>query len=353
MNNQHQTVISSAAGRAPKVLITGASGFVGSHLTDYALANGYAPCAGVRASSSRAYLQDPRIHFIDLPLADAGRLTETLRQCKAEHGVFDYVIHAAGIISAERSQFDRINFGFTRNLADALIGAGMTPKKFIYISSLSAFGPGDGLSQRPIGHDDTPRPNTAYGQSKLKAEKYLFSLPASFPFIILRPTGIYGPRDRGYLTYIKMVNNGLVPFLGRRPQYITFIHVRDLAKATFAACVSPLSRRAYFVADNEVYTTREYAEIIRQQLGKRRLFSVSFPLWFVKAVFYSTDRLYSWFGRTPASLNIDKYNILCARSWICDTVPLRTDLHFSPDYRLDEALREVIESYRQDGWLKN
>jgi nucleoside-diphosphate-sugar epimerase len=351
MNNQDEIALFPTAERVPKILITGASGFVGSHLVDAALANGYETYAGVRASSSRTYLQDPRIHFIDLPLADAGKLTETLRQFKATHGAFDYVIHVAGIISAtDRSQFERINFCFTKHLADALIAAEMTPKKFIYISSLSSFGPGDGISQRPIRHDDMPRPNTAYGQSKLKAEEYLFSLPA-FPFIIMRPTGIYGPRDKGYLAYIKIVNNGFVPFLGRRPQYITFIHVRDLAKATFAACVSPLSRRAYFVADNEVYTTKEYAAIIKKQLGKKRLVSVSFPLWFVKMTFYTIDRLYGWIGRTPASINADKYNILCARSWICDTEPLRTDLHFTPDYRLDEAIKEVIDTYRRDGWL--
>ncbi|MDR0729063.1 MAG: NAD(P)-dependent oxidoreductase [Prevotellaceae bacterium] len=351
MNSKHKIAVCPAAAGAARVLITGASGFVGGHLVEAALANGYETYAGVRASSSREYLQDSRIHFIDLPLSDAGRLTESLRQFRAAHGAFDYVIHAAGIISAtDRSQFERINFGFTKHLADALIAAGMTPKKFIYISSLSSFGPGDGVSQRPIRHDDTPRPNTAYGQSKLKAEEYLFSLPA-FPFIIMRPTGIYGPRDKGYLTYIKMVDNGFVPLLGRRPQYITFIHVRDLAKAVFAACVSPLSRRAYFIADNEVYTTKEYAAIIKKHLGKKRLVSVSFPLWFVKTAFYTVDRLYGWFGRTPASINADKYNILSARSWICDTSPLRADLHFTPDYRLDEATKEVIDMYKKDGWL--
>jgi nucleoside-diphosphate-sugar epimerase len=332
-------------------LITGASGFVGGHLTGYALANGYETYAGVRASSKRTYLQDARIHIVDLPLPDAGQLTAFLQRFRAEHGVFDYVIHAAGVISAtDHSQFDRINFGFTKHLADALITAGMTPKKFIYISSLSSFGSGDALSLRPLRHDDVPRPNTAYGRSKRKAEEYLYSLPA-FPFIILRPTGIYGPRDRGYLSYIKMIDKGIAPFFGRRPQYITFIHVYDLVRAAFAACGSPLSRRAYFVADGDVYTTKEYAAILQRALGKKRVARASIPLWLVKTVFYTADRLYGLFGRTPAAINADKYHILSARSWICDTEPLRRELLFVPQYRLAEAVKEVIALYRRDGWL--
>lgn len=350
MNIRNETTPAATPAQQPKVLITGASGFIGGHLADYALANGYDVYACVRASSSRAYLQDSRIRCVELPLADAERLTASLQRLKAAHGRFDYVIHTAGVISAtDRSQFDRINFGFTKHLADSLMAADMTPKKFIYLSSLSAFGPGDGVLKRPIRHDDVPRPNTAYGKSKLKAEEYLFSLPA-FPFVILRPTGVYGPRDKGYLSYIKIIHNGFVPFLGRRPQYITFIHVNDLARAVFAACDAPLSRRAYFIADNEVYTTRQFAAIIKKHLGKKRLLTVSFPLWFVKAVFYTVGRLAGWFGFASA-VNADKYNILCARSWICDTAPLRADLHFTPRYRLDEALKDVIDTYRKDGWL--
>jgi nucleoside-diphosphate-sugar epimerase len=344
----------------PSVLITGASGFVGSHLVDYALAEQFTPCAGIRASSSKAYLQDPRIRFLHLPLSDVAKLTAQLRQYRAVHGVFDYVVHVAGIVNAtDPQEFERVNFGYTKNLVDALMAADMVPKKMVYISSLSAFGPGGSdKTQRPdkagypaaIRHSDTPKPNTAYGKSKLQAERYLYSLPG-FPFIILRPTGIYGPRDRGYLAYIKMVDSGFMPRMGYSPQYITFIHVKDLARVVFAALTAPWVRRAYFVADGDVYTTKAFSEIIKKHLGKKYVFSFPLPLWLVKAVAYTADALYRWRGRTPSSLNADKYPILTARSWICDTAPLRRDLHFTPACRLDESLKDLIADYRKEGLL--
>ena len=185
-----------------RILVTGASGFIGSFLIEKALEKGYDTWAGVRKSSSREYLQDKRIQFIDLQFNNRKELTNQLKDFATEHGKFDYIIHNAGVTKClDSHDFDKINFGYTANFIDALTEAESIPQKFVLMSSLSAFGIGDEKNYTPIKLTDTPSPNTAYGISKLKAEQYLQS-KKDFPYIILRPTGVYGPREKDYFLMI-------------------------------------------------------------------------------------------------------------------------------------------------------
>ncbi len=170
------------------ILITGASGFIGSFIVEEALRRGFETWAAVRKSSSRAYLQDPRIHFIELDFNSKDKLVEQLRG----HD-FDYVVHAAGVTKClHPDDFFRVNYEGTRNLVEAILELHMPMRRFIYMSSLSIFGAI--REQQPyhnITEHDTPHPNTAYGRSKLMAEKYLDSVGNEFNYIVLRPTGVY------------------------------------------------------------------------------------------------------------------------------------------------------------------
>ena len=161
-----------------KILITGASGFIGSFIVEEALRQGFDTWAVVRKSSSKAYLQDERINFIELNLSSKSQLVEQLRGHQ-----FDYVVHAAGVTKCLNKQdFSRINTEGTKNLIDALLEVGMPLKRFVFISSLSIFGAIK--EQQPyeeIKESDTPRPNTAYGKSKLAAEAYLEQMASRVP----------------------------------------------------------------------------------------------------------------------------------------------------------------------------
>ena len=188
-----------------RILITGASGFIGSFIVEEALAKGMEVWAAVRKSSSRAFLTDNRIHFIQLTLSDASRLCEELQ----DHA-FDYVVHAAGVTKCLHAEdFHKVNTLGTENLVKALIATHQPLRRFVYLSSLSIFGPI--REQQPYGEildTDTPQPNTAYGRSKLAAEQFLDSLKAAstdFPFVVLRPTGVYGPRERDYFMMAKSI----------------------------------------------------------------------------------------------------------------------------------------------------
>ena len=186
-----------------KILITGASGFIGSFIVEEALRQGMETWAAVRGSSSRQFLQDKSINLIELNLDSEQQLVEQLQGHE-----FDYVVHAAGVTKClDKRDFHRINTEGTKHLVTALRRLGMPLRHFVYLSSLSVFGAI--REQQPyeaIRETDTPQPNTAYGRSKLEAEQWLAQLneelgkrnEALFPYTILRPTGVYGPRERDY-----------------------------------------------------------------------------------------------------------------------------------------------------------
>jgi nucleoside-diphosphate-sugar epimerase len=222
-----------------KILVTGASGFIGSFIVEEALRRGMETWAAVRGSSKRDFLQDERIRFIELNLSSQQQLEEQLR-----HHQFDYVVHAAGVTKClNASDFYKINTEGTKHLVRALINLKMPLRRFVYISSLSIFGAI--REQQPyeeIRESDTPQPNTDYGRSKLQAEQWLDSLPTSkgasegFPYVILRPTGVYGPRERDYFMMAKSIKQHTDFAVGYRRQDITFVYVLDVVQAVFLAC---------------------------------------------------------------------------------------------------------------------
>ena len=177
------------------ILITGASGFIGSAIVNKALDLGMEVWAAVRHSSSKQYLQDKRINFIELDLSSAQQMTQALSKLR-----FDYVVHAAGLTKALRqSDFFSVNTEGTKHFVEALKNSNQELQRFVYMSSLSVFGAiKEQMPYQPIKETDTPRPNTAYGKSKWEAEKFLDGLEEAgydLPYVILRPTGVYGPRE--------------------------------------------------------------------------------------------------------------------------------------------------------------
>jgi nucleoside-diphosphate-sugar epimerase len=312
-----------------KILITGAGGFIGSYLIEEALARTSEVWAGIRRTSSREYLQDPRISFIDLIYSDREKLSRQIADHVSRHGKWDYVVHNAGVTKTLTiSDFEQVNCLYTRRFIEALQENGAIPAKFILMSSLSA----------------APPPASAYGQSKLNAERFL-EAQTGFPYIILRPTGVYGPRDKDYLLMLKTVNAGWDVAAGFQPQQLTFVYVKDLVKAVFLALESSASNRTYCVTDGKVYADDAYTQAVKRALGKKVVVKVRIPL----AVLQIISLLSEGYGRLtgkPSTLNRDKYRILRQRDWTCDTRPLQLELGFKADYDLDRGLAECVEWFR-------
>lgn len=333
-----------------KILITGASGFIGSFLVEKALLEDYEVWAGIRPSSSKEFLQDKRINFIYLNLDNKDGLRTSLIDFSSKNGKFDYIIHNAGLTKCLNFEdFERVNHLNTANFIDALQSTNSTPKKFLLMSSLSAFGVGDEKNYTPIKLTDTPHPNTAYGISKLKAEQYL-EQASNFPYIILRPTGVYGPREKDYLLMLKTIKSGLDVGAGFKPQHLTFIYARDLVDAAFLSLESNITNKAYFVADGDVYTDAQYTQLAKEVLGIKRVIKIKVPLWLLKLISIIAERI-SKITKKPSTLNSDKYKIMKQRNWECDISPLVNDLNFKPKYNLRKGLEECVEWYKLNGWL--
>jgi nucleoside-diphosphate-sugar epimerase len=333
-----------------KILITGASGFIGGFLVDEALARGYETWAGVRDSSNLTRLHDPRIHFIDLEYGDKERLTRQLTEFATEHGAWDYVIHNAGLTKAlDKKDFFRVNAGYTHNFIEAL-AAGCKPQKFLLMSSLSSYGKGNEQTFAPIRQDDPQLPDSDYGKSKLEAE-CMVRHQIYFPYIIFRPTGVYGPGEKDYFMEIKSIQSGFDFTAGLSPQHISFIYVKDLAKAALLAVENEsIINAQYFVSDGRTYTDTEFARLIQTILGKKRLLRIRIPMGLVFIACLCSE----WTGKLSGksmTLNLDKYCILKGRNWVCDTAPLWKDLNATPVYDLRRGLEESIEWYRKEGWL--
>ncbi len=333
-----------------KILITGAGGFIGGFIVEEALSRQYETWAGVRKTTSREHLSNPEIHFIDLNYGNKETLVTQLRQHQKEFGKWDYIVHNLGVTKCKNpDDFDRINYGFVKNFTEALVEADMVPRQFILMSSLGAWGLGDEEHFTPIRPTDPPRPNTRYGMSKLKAERHLESLPG-FPYVVMRPTGVYGPYEKDYYLMMKSIKYGFDFIVGFKPQLITFIYVKDLVQAIFKAIDRGVTRRGYFLSEGKAYTSTQFRKYVAAALGKRRVIPVKIPLWLLWIVSAVAEKVTGIVGRT-STLNRDKFRIMKQRNWICDISATQNELGFEPQYSLERGVNECVKWYRENGWL--
>jgi UDP-glucose 4-epimerase len=328
-----------------KVLITGASGFVGFHLIEAALGKGLDVYAAVRPGSDIKHLKEYDISFCELDYTHSPQLVKQLAA-----GGFNYIIHAAGATRAGTQQmYDTINASYAFNLASAAVeGLGGVLKKFVLVSSLAAVGPLDSRL-RLITEDTTPAPVTAYGRSKLLAEQQLKTLP-SLPLVVLRPTAVYGPRERDIFIMLRSIRRGMEPYIGRvADQHLSFVYVKDLAAVTIHSLFSNLLNETFNISDGESYDQYELANLAKQILNKKTL-RLHLPYTMVKGMAFALEKWSGWRGKTPV-LNREKLHELTAISWQCSIEKAKMQLGFRPQYSLKQGLWETLQWYRLNKWL--
>ena len=334
------------------ILITGASGFIGSFLVERGLEAGMNVWAALRATSSRKYLTDSRTQFIELDLGHDERLRAQLKAHAEQHGPFDYVIHAAGATKCRRPEdFQKTNAEGTLRLALSLLetGALRPGGRFVFLSSLSVCGPVHEIDFEPITENDTPLPNTAYGRSKLQAEHYLADVPG-LNYVVLRPTGVYGPRERDYFMMAKSIRQHVDFAVGFRPQVLTFIYVADLVEAAYLALDRGPHGAVYPLSDGRQYTSRTFSDLLQLELGVKRVVHLTAPLWVLWLVSCIAGKAAALLGRT-STLNLDKYRIMRQRNWKCSIEAARRDLGYRPQWPLTRGVRAAVEWYKTEGWL--
>jgi nucleoside-diphosphate-sugar epimerase len=322
------------------VLVTGATGFVGSHLVDRLLECGAAVRCLARRTSSLQYLDTSRV---ELCYGDAPEGLE-----RAIQGV-DVVFHVAGVTKALDSRdYYRGNVGLTEDLLRACERSTAPPARLVVVSSLAAAGPSPGGS--PLGEDAQPHPLTHYGKSKLAAELAVRASRFGASSVILRPAVVYGPRDTDVLQVFRSVSKGRMFKIGRGPSYFSYIYVKDLADALLAAASSPTaSGRTYFLANPQPVSWDEFGAEAAAILG-RKLRSVAAPA----AVAYLAGwcaELASRFRGAPGILSREKVREARCRYWICNTSRAREELGFAPQRSLEQGMRETLAWYKDTKWV--
>ncbi len=341
-----------------RLLVTGASGFIGSFIVEKSLELGHEVWAALRSTSSRKYLQDKRIHFIELNLDCPEQLQLQLERFTSLYPKgWDAVIHAAGATKGKnQNDFFRTNFQGTQNLVEALRAASILPQRFVFLSSLSVLGDvkqtflpdNNGHYYAPFLDSDEAQPNTAYGKSKLAAENYL-KAQHDLNSVILRPTGVYGPREKDYFLMAKSIKHHVDFSIGYKPQEITFVYVKDLVSALFIALERGERAQAYFVSDGNTYSAQDFSILIQQEMNLHGVFHIKAPLWLLKIICNISTVVTKVTGNMTA-LNNDKYNILKQRNWRCDISPLEK-LGYRAQYDLKKGVQETIAWYKKEKWL--
>ncbi|MCH5325903.1 MAG: NAD(P)-dependent oxidoreductase [Duncaniella sp.] len=322
------------------VLIVGAGGFIGGYIAAEGLRRGYDVWCAVRESTSRRFLTDPSLKFITLDYDSPQAMAEALKG----HS-WDYVVYNLGATKCVNfNDFNRINYNYLCDFTRVYLETVGSPRRFLYMSSLSALGPGDETHYTPLSSKSIPAPNTRYGVSKIKAETFLETLP-ELPWIILRPTGVYGPHEQDYLMMIKCIDAHFDFGVGFRRQLLTFIYVEDLARAVFDAVERSAPRRKYIISEPKAYSQSQFRRIVARALGRKVVIPIRLPLWAL-AIACKVSEKWGAAKMQPTTLNSDKYHILEQRNWNCDVSDAVDGFGFSPRIDLDRGIRLTVEAYR-------
>ncbi len=326
-----------------RVLVTGGTGFVGSHVVELLLERGYAVTCLVRDTNHLSWLQGRNVEVVRGDCTD----TDSLRA--AVRGV-STVIHLAGLTKAKHaSEYYRVNHQGTRNVLTACAETNPGLEKFVFISSLAAVGPSpDG---RALTESDEPRPVSDYGKSKLLAEKEALQYRNRFPVVILRPSAVYGPRDRDMFELFRWACRGVTLSMSGGERFINPCFVIDLAGAVLkAVTMATPSGGIYFIAENRSYSWTEFRQTLLATGGVDAI-DIKIPVSAAYGIGLVSE-LVAFFGSRPAVTSRQKIREAAQRFWLCSTVKAETELGFRHAFSLEQGLRITWQWYRHNSWLK-
>ena len=322
--------------------VTGANGFVGSHLVDYLLGKNFEVRCIVRKSSNLQWLTGKDVKIYDCGLFDKKGLREAFKDV-------NYIFHVAGVVKAKDEEgYFKGNVEATKVLLEVASEVKENIKKFVVVSSQTVSGPA--LDGKPVTEDMKPNPLTTYARSKLRQEEVALSYKDIFPVTICRAPAIFGERDTEIFIYFQVFNRGLTTMIGFDKKELSLLHVADLAEGLYLAAVSEKSNgEIYFISSEKFYNWDEVGEITSKVLGKKA-FRIKIPHFLVFTI-AAFAQFFAMFSSKPATLNIEKAKDLTQKLWICDTSKAMRELGYRQKVSVEEGIKRTCEWYKQMKWI--
>ncbi len=322
-----------------KVLITGGTGFIGSHLIEFFLNKGIEIFALVRDDRNLKWLKGLNIHPLRGDLLSIPSLPSDINT----------VIHTAGLTKAFNvADYYTVNQQGTASLFQALSSQKIFPEKIIYLSSLAAAGPC--IDGTPIRESDLPHPITPYGKSKLMGEMEALKFKDVFPLVIMRVGAVFGPRDKDFLQYFKWIKRGIFPSLGSKERFLSVCYVKDLLKAIYFCIQKELDSGEIFnIANRNPCSWHEFGKIAGQVMGKS-LKRMNIPLPVAHLAAFLSE-IGSKISKTPTPINRYKLKEMKQTHWVANIEKAAENLAFHPQYSLQEAIQETVDWYLKQGWM--
>jgi dihydroflavonol-4-reductase len=323
-------------------VVTGASGFVGSHLVDKLIAEGHQVKCILRSTSSRRWLENKPVEIIDCGLFDKEALKNVLKDA-------NYLYHIAGIVKAkEEEEYFKGNVETTRVLLDALLEVNPKIERIIITSSQTACGPS--VDGKPCTEETLEHPLTRYGKSKLAQEQLAKKYMVKLPITIVRPSAVYGERDTEIYLFFKTYKQGLMTMVGFDKKKVNLVHVDDLVNGIYLSSISQKSKgETYFIGAEEHYDWDQIGEVCRKAFGKKAI-TIRFPHFLVYTV-ATVAQFFAMFSSKAATFNIEKARDFVQSSWTCDVSKAARDFAYHQELSLEAGMIRTIDWYRAMKWL--
>lgn len=323
-------------------VVTGANGFVGSHLVDLLLDKGHKVKCIVRNSSNLRWLKGKDAEIFDCGLFDKGKLADVLKDA-------DYLFHIAGVVKSKKDEgYIKGNVETTKNLLEVIEENQIPIKRVVVLSSQTAGGPS--LNGKHITEADTPKPITRYGRSKLAQEEMAKSFMDRIPISIVRPPAIYGERDTEVYLVFKTYYKGLMSLIGFNDKRLSILHVHDVVNGAYLASqAEKAAGEVYYVGSEKYYSWLEVADAIKKATGKKAVvLRLPHFLVYTVAVF---AQFFSIFSSKAATFNIEKARDFVQQYWTCDISKAKNDLGYKQEVSLEEGIKRTIDWYKAEKWL--
>lgn len=323
-------------------VVTGGTGFVGSHLVDLLITKNFEVRCIIRKTSSLKWLEGKNVKIYNSGLFDKTGLAEVLKDA-------DYLFHVAGVVRSKTKEgFFKGNVETTKTLLEVISELNNKIKRVVIVSSLTACGPSK--NGKPVTEETVPQPITTYGKSKLAEEKLAQEYMKKIPITICRAPAIYGEREADIYAMFKGVSKGVMTLVGFNNKKLSLIHGRDFVNGLYLSAISEKAKnQIYFISSEEIYDWSQVSDAMEKAVGKK-----AFRLKIPHSIIYivgGISHIANYFSSKPATFNFEKAKDFVQESWTCDTSKAIRDIGYTQQISLEDGMKITADWYKEHKWL--